>query len=192
MKKVLAVMACFSMVLLLAACGEKREKVYAGEPENVVVERGHWNAGVYTSDFAELTFPLPDGWQIVDEATLEQSYTNDTTIADMACQKGGEGTSKVVVSYEDLLETKGTYAITEEDYLSEAAALYESYGFEVTENEERVLSGNKYRLLGIHAATQDQELSIYFMVRKIGHYMLSVNFAFENDEEQASILESLQ
>ena len=98
MKKVLAVILCFGMTLLLASCRGHREKIYAGEPEETVIERGHWLSGVYTSEFAALTFPLPDGWQIVDEETLAQLYTNDTAICDMACQKGDKGTSPGCVS----------------------------------------------------------------------------------------------
>lgn len=191
MKKWFAVILCFALVLPMTACGKQREKNYAEEPEELVIERGTWKDGIYTSDFAELTFLLPEGWQIIDEATLEETYTNDVTICDMACQKNDEGTSQVIVTYEDLLKTKGTYAVTEEEYLEEAAALYTNYGFTVTNSEDVELSGNTYRKLGLYAGSEGEELRIYFVVRKIGHYMLGVNFVFENDEQYAAIVASL-
>lgn len=186
MKRILSFILCAVMLFSLCSCG-KREVNYAKAPENVAVQRGAWEGNVFLGDFSDISFTLPDGWEVVSDEDIQNAINiTDGLTYDMMCQNNATG-SNVAIIYEELLKTVGSKTITEEEYLSTVSDNLTSLGFYVSEAEKKTLGKHEFYVVSAHGEGGELTVDQYSFVRKQNGYMISVIITATNGESLEEI-----
>mgnify|MGYP004459291275 FL=1 len=187
MKKIIALMLAALTLLSFSGCG-KKELNYAKSPEVVKTERGVWDGNTYRGGFTDISFSLPDGWEILsDDEIKEISGDTDGITYDMMCQKSSTG-SVVTVLFEELLKTSATNKITEEEYVKTVADNLYNMGFSVSEPDERKIGKNTYTYVSAYGEGGGMTVNQYSLVRKEKGYMISVIVTASNGDDAEEIL----
>ncbi len=187
MKKVFALLLSAVLAVSLSGCG-KKEVNYAKEPEVIETERGAWDGNTYKGGFTDISFALPDGWEILtDDEIKEVSGEPEGITYDMMCQKSSTG-SVVTVLYEELLKTSATARITEEEYAKSVADNLYNMGFSVSDPDEMELGDHTYTYISAYGEGGGMTVNQYSLVRKEQGYMISVIVTASNGDDAEEIL----
>ena len=187
MNKIFAVILSFALILSLAGCGNK-ELNYAKAPEVVETQRGTWDGSTYKGAFTDISFSLPDDWEILsDDEIKEISGETDGITYDMMCQKNSTG-SVVTVLFEELLKTSATNKITEEEYVKSVADNLYNMGFSVSDPDERTIGSHTYTYVSAYGEGGGMSVNQYSLVRKEKGYMISVIVTASNGDDAEAIL----
>ncbi len=179
MKKTLSILILICMLFSLAACG-KKEVQYAKEPESSIPEKGHWTDNVFKSDYADLTFEMPEGWISAKDDELLKLQT-EGIYYDFMCQKEETG-SQVALMFEELLLTEGSIAITEDEYIEMLSDSFSYSGMQVVETKDITLGKENYKAITVYGEADDFSVTQCSMVRKKGNTMISVIVTALNDD----------
>lgn len=164
------------------------------------IDSGQWTDGVYTNDFAEFSFFLPDGWSHYDDSELHDyyEYINGTQPDDIS--NGGmlmyahDGNYHSAVAVE-LIDMKRWYRAETiifswiKDYEDNADGGY-SYSHDEVKSLE--IGGNDYCSVGgTYKSTDDGNVSSreIVAVRTYGKYCISITIITRDDADPAALLE---
>ncbi len=203
LKKVsLVVAALFVMAAPLSGCGRNKAPETAspsllpqteeptGEGETSI-GRGSWDGDVFTSEFAHLSFTLPEGWTAVSEEELagmmgiaedflkeENKWILEAaklqTIYDMIARDELTG-NNVIIQYENLAKNPDAASMSETEYLEVLKKQLESLeemDYSFGEPYSASFSGSEYS--GIRANEAGLGLEQYFFIRKQNGYMVTI------------------
>lgn len=192
MKKFLALLLTVMMVMTMAACGSDASTDNGGTNENSDFVRGVWTDNVYSNEFLNLTFTMPEDWayasdeEIAEQMGLAAEYASSTTeyakayadtknIYDMISQNQVNG-SDVIVMAENLALTVGGTAYDEQAYLdavSEQLLQQDSLDYSIEgETQDVTLGGETYKMLTTNL--YEGELNQCYLVRRVGKYMEAI------------------
>lgn len=188
--------ACFS------ACGKKDES-----NNNI---RGAWKDNVYTNDFIDLTFNLPDKWTYATDEEMNNVFqsTNEVveesdkvfmeiseikSLNEMMAQNVYSG-SNVIIVYENLSMSVGGSKMTEEQYLdvvkSQLEAV-ETFNYKLGEASKEKIGNNEY--VTLKASIEGTEIVQLYYIRKIDNYMVNIIVTSSNNAESIdSIMENFE
>jgi hypothetical protein len=176
----------------------------AGSTAPAGLDRGVWDANVYTNAFAKLMFTLPEGWaaatdeqiaalmgQAADILTDKQKWLAEsaklTTIYDMMAQDPVTASS-VAVMFENLSVSGGT-KLTEEEYLdlvTQQMAALETMNYTFEEPYETTIGGAAYKT--VQAYEETNKVTQFYMVRKQDQYMVILLITIAGDTKIDDIL----
>lgn len=184
--------AALLAVALLAGCA-------AANSQALELTRGTVEGDTYTSEFAGITFTLPEGWIFGTDQELAElmNMTADTmaeegqgmtaemmkqqTIFDMMAKDPATG-NNVLVQIENLAASMSTNMTVEQyvDVTIESTAGLAGYDFAVGETSAKTLSGQEYTYLPIHENTYGFDQNLF--VRKVDKYMVNVMVTLMNSD----------
>lgn len=167
--------------------------------------RGIWSDSTYTSEYAGITFAMPENWisatdeQIASAMSISADIMSDAgvevseemlqlqAIYDMMASDTLTGTS-VLVMYENLAVVVGGTSYTERQYLEEVSKQLNtaSMGSAYDDITEETLCGNKYTVMKVELEVQDISATQYYYVRKVDKYMLGVIISVMNGDEDTA------
>lgn len=188
--KVLAVAMMLVLSLtVLAGCGKKEEN---GNGDNTAtqakkeISKGKWEGNVYTSEFADLKFTLPEGWNrstdeeiaevmnlgkevLEDEGLYSSKITELTTVYDMMAKNPTtNGSIAIMMEKTNVKET--LYANSLKKQLESVTQMKYNIG-EITET---TISGNKYTVVPATINVSGQKIFQNYYIRSVGDYMVAV------------------
>ena len=200
-KKLLLVISIMLCVVCFAACGKK------DEGENV---RGAWKDNVYTNEFIDVTFNLPDKWTYATDEEMNNAFqsTNEVvsendkvfmevselkSLNEMMAQNLYTG-SNVIIAYENLSMTVGGSKMTAEEYLDVVKSqleTVETFKYKIGEASKAKIGGNEYVTLEV--SVDETEIVQLYYIRKVDNYMVNIIVTSSNkDESVASIMENFK
>ena len=193
MKKNSAVVI-FGMILVILTAFSSNA---AGD--NPEISRGVWRENVYTNEYADLAFTLPDGWIYLSEDELTTNFNSDVdftkkvskidTFFDMACRnQTAESTvfiniSKLSFSIRDFKFSEHT----EKEFLD---LLKEFYGTKYTFGDIRKISvgGNNYTVLSAVGSTA----KFLYLVRNTNNYQVFITVMASDEDTVDAILKNFK
>lgn len=188
--KVLAVAMMLVLSLtVLAGCGKKEEN---GNGENTTtqdkkeISKGKWDDNVYTSEFADLKFTLPEGWNrstdeeiaevmnlgkevLEDEGLYSSKITQLTTVYDMMA-KNPTTNGSIAIMMEKTSAKETLYANSLKTQLESVTQMKYNIG-EITET---TISGNKYTVVPATINVSGQQIFQNYYIRSVGDYMVAI------------------
>lgn len=196
MKKAMSlIMASVMALSLLAGCGSKGEE----EKEKELTLGTISDSGVYTNDFAGITFTAPGGWSYASEDEIKSmmdagseaiytdneallEYAMNSTVYDMVAYSG-DGMSNLMVMFENTSRYLGGTSLTNDEYLDELEKNFELvtyFTYQVDGREDVTLGGETYTCL--HTSIPDFGMYQDYVVRREGKYMICIAVtAFEEN-----------
>jgi|GEM_PF-3979901 len=167
---------------------------------NIEVSRGTWTDNVFTNEFSDLKFTLPDGWDkatdeemaaIADVDIDELTNMKSQVIYDMMCEDP-QTASRILVDYENLSLSIGGTKYTEEEYLDAGtdllSELLADYTLTFGEYEKETICDNTYTSLKVNLKSSDNSMIQTYFVRKYGNYMIVIIVTTSEDESIDSIM----
>lgn len=231
--KVVAILVMIVLSLVvLTGCGKKEENtntentnventntqnevVENTNVENTVVEptpeetkkeisRGKWNDNVYTSEFAELTFKLPEGWtrstdkeiaammqlgatMLEDEGKYNAEIAKLTSVYDMLA-KSADQTSNIQVMMEKVPMQANEYAET----LKKNLASLEQLSYNIGETTETTIGGNTYKAVSATVEVSGMKMEQSYYVRNEGDYIVAIIVTASGDTKVSDIMSNFQ
>lgn len=201
MKRVLCILL-FLLCIIFSGCDSM---MMFNQPAKKLA-RGTVEGNVYKSEYAQLSFSPPEGWEYASDEEvaeimgltsdmladsdlkLNQEMLKKRTIYDVMVQNTATG-SNVIVMYENLALVVGGTKFTEEQYYEsvksqlDTAQVYRCVYSDITEES---LCGNQYKSLCVEIP--DYNAFQYFYIRKVDKYMLCVIISVFGDDDISSIL----
>lgn len=196
-KAILSFIVAAAMILVFASCSltETWQKLVVGGMEDGTenFDMGIVEGDVYTSNFAEIKFTLPENWEFYDREELlaltgldadgdadelQKELIKKTTVYDMYALNPMNGFN-VIVMFENI-KVQGLNPDTfgEEDYAEalmkgleeqEAGLTYEKTGEENTQ-----LGGHEFLRLEFNATSSGVSLKQEYYIRKVGDFIMSI------------------
>jgi len=184
-------------VLILAGCGTKPEtqENLGGQSAQKEFARGEWAENVYTSEFAEIKYELPEAWvyatdeeikevigQGVDlindssELDVSEDYLDQAAVYDMFAQNPATG-SNVQVIFESMKSVPGSSRIDENAYIEITKELListEIAEYNFSDSYEITIGGNTYTVLDLDYELWGVSVQQRYCTRKIGDFMTAV------------------
>lgn len=151
------------------------------------LERGKWVNNVYTNDFANITFKLPEGWTYSSDEEIAQMLNigvealgkdnkeelskiiEQTGLYDMVSKETSTGTS-VMVLFE-----KPQFKVTTDFYLNNVKSGLEkmdSLDYTIEDVTTAEIAGKEYKLLSTRIPSYNMVQKYY--VRPEGNYFISI------------------
>ncbi len=186
MKKTLALLLIVSIIFSFVGC-TKRELKYAKEPDVSMPGKGEWNGNLYTNDYADITFEMPEDFIKATDEELSKVEAADGVYYDLMCQKKSTG-SQVTVMTEELLLTEGIITITEDEYIEKLSEAFSSSGMIVLETGDVTLSGEGYKSITVCGESDEFKVTQCSLVRKKGNTMISVIATALGDDKTEDLL----
>ena len=211
MKKLLALLLSFVMILSFAGCAvfvkegketqgkeegnatqantseESGEVKYAKAPEASVPKKGKIEGNLYTSSLGNIVFEKPDNWEYATDEELASVQMGNGVYYDMACQDLETG-SQIFVLYEELLLTKGVITSTADEYIKEISeGLYNS-GLSIMSQDDKIIGENTYKSVTAYGEAEDFSVEQCSMAYKEGNTMVSIVVVALNDDSVEDIL----
>lgn len=191
--KLLAVAMMLVLSLtILAGCGKKEENGDNKSSESTTkqekkeISKGKWEDNVYTSEFADLKFKLPEGWTrstdeeiaevmnlgkevLEDEGLYSSKVAQLTTVYDMmAKNKTTNGSIAIMMEKTSAKET--LYANSLKTQLEKVTQMKYNIG----EFTEKTISGNKYTVVPATINVSGQQIFQNYYIRSVGDYMVAI------------------
>lgn len=218
--KVLAILVMIVLSLaVLTGCGKKDENTNTEntnventtnsgttQPEQTKKEisRGKWEDNVYTSEFAELKFTLPEGWtrstdeeiaammqlgaaMLEDEGKYNAEIAKLTSVYDMLA-KSADQTSNIQVMMEKVPLSADEYAET----LKKNLASLEQLSYNIGETTETTIGGNTYKAVNAKVEVSGMKMEQSYYVRKEGDYIVGIIVTASGDVTANSIMSNFQ
>ena len=184
----------------------------AQSDSNTEFERGSVENGVYTSDFANVKFTAPDGWEFANDeyiATmmnlglevtennndLTKAMLEQTTIYDAMCLEQSTG-KNLIFMFENLAkEVPDPSKFTVEDYASALDQQFSSAANVSVTNKSDIehvtLNGEDYikQTYTINYETLGAETKQTYYARKIGNYVLGIIASPGSTSDDMSVYE---
>lgn len=208
MKKIIALALLLTLALTITACSapeipmitheneapaetEALSETAAPEPVAKTFSRGKWSGRTFTSDYAGLTFTLPDGgWKIYSDAELaeymdvsldesgmsvsEQDLIQQSNIIDVIVEEP-ETVSSIMLVYENLALNPAAMDITVEEYaesIAEDLRNDEDFDYRIDELTTATLCGMEYVML--HVSIDEYGLDQTSLIRREGDMMVDL------------------
>lgn len=149
--------------------------------------RGKWQDNIYTSDFFQLQFTLPEGWVhatdeeiaatmslgkeiLADENKYMAELADLTTVYDMMANDVANGSSLVVMAEKQTLDsvTAEVYINTLKGQLEEITSLR----YEVGEPTSQEIAGQNF--VALPTSLPDSSIEQYYYARRQGDYMVAI------------------
>lgn len=203
--KIVAIMMMLVLSLtVLAGCGKTGENTVEQQETKKELSRGKWEGDVYTSEFAELKFTLPDGWtRSTDEeiaATMqlgeeiladEEKYNSEleklTTVYDMMV-KSADKTANMQVLMEKTTYDVDAYVTSLKEGLEEV----QSIPYEVGETTETTISGNTYKAITATVEMSGVKMEQSYYIRVEGDYMVVIIVTTAGDITVSEIISNFE
>lgn len=159
-----------------------------GEPkEEVAYLKGFVTDNVYTNEWADMKFSIPDGYF---EGT-ESDYVSDDNIDHGLIIFSGETGNSFDLTFEKIPYS----IITEESYLdackrnieksfSDLAESSQEFNYTINDNySKRVIAGYEYSVMSVNYNTDSVTVYGSFFVRKIGDRMVAIAISDQSEAE---------
>lgn len=171
--------------------------------------RGTVDKNVYTSEFAEITFTAPEGWEYADDESLAELMgvaADALSNSDLKANKEilesrsiydamaiNPMAANVIFMYENLGSSVGSLTITEQNYLeimkdNLQKANLQTYVFEDIREEKA--GAHTYKAM--YTQLPDLELWQLILVRKIGKYIYSINITASSRDDIPGIMANIK
>jgi len=187
-------------ILIFAGCGTKPETQentsgQGTQSEQKEFARGEWVETVYTNEFAELKYEIPEGWvyatdeeikavvgqgaEMINESGGTEFSTEQleqTAVYDMLVQNPVTGTN-VQVIFESLKGIPGGTQIDTNIYIETTKNLLTSSGvaeYNFSDTYEVTIGANKYTVLDLEYELWGVSVQQRYCTRRVGDYMTSI------------------
>lgn len=187
---IVSILLFFVVIMIIPVDETSDDNSYSDtstEIEKVDYSKGSVVDGCYLNEWANISFPIPEGW--TESAQEEyQLYEDVRTDCGFVAERGN---NKLVVCFEDL-----PINVSEEEYLEVLKeGLIESYreydvNFDTTDAYAITLAGIDYKVIKVTIG--NDILHQYMCVRKIEDYMVFISVNTEADDEAQTILYSIE
>lgn len=192
-KKILLVIGMVLCLGCFTACGSNNDSENSSINQSQASIRGTWNDNVYTNEFANLKYTLPEQWQYAtdEEIASIMGTTEDTfdkVTYDMVSQNLYTG-SNIILMFEDLSKSIGGSKITEEDYMditTQQLKDIEELDYKFGEPFETTIGENKY--LACKVELTDNSMTQIYYIRKLENHMLAIIVTANNASDVAEDL----
>jgi hypothetical protein len=148
---------------------------------------GEWNGGVYTNEFAEITYTLSDGWERKNDEALDFSGTAAAGRVNAALIVNKDSGDNVFIRIFDLGATLDGGSVYETEFLEgmreageKDAAAAAVFGEIFSVN----VGGKAYLAMQERAANI---ATLYYLARRVGDYMVIITVKTEGDLEEALV-----
>lgn len=182
------------------------------QPVNMGIERGSVRNGVYTSDFANLKFTAPEGWEFASDEyiasmmniSLEVTGNNNdltktileqTTIYDALCKEQSTG-KNILIMYENIAkEVPDPTNFTVDDYVDAVEKQFDSMtNLTFTKKSSReyvIINGEEYlkQVLTVKYDQMNYETEQIYYARKVGNFMLAIIASSGTTSDDMSVYE---
>ena len=209
--KVLAILVMIVLSLaVLTGCGKKEENTNSNVDNTANVgttetkkeiARGKWEDNVYTSEFAELKFTLPEGWtrstdeeiaammqlgatMLEDEGKYNAEIAKLTSVYDMLA-KSADQTSNIQVMMEKV-------ALSADEYAETLKTSLEQLSYNIGETTEKTIGGNTYKAVTATVDISGMKMEQSYYVRKEGDYIVGIIVTASGDVTTDSIMSNFQ
>lgn len=227
MKRIVCIVLTAVMLLALCSCGFLKPQGTTDptqgtttqptqgtttQPTQDIIEdgksfsRGVWTDNVYTNEFAELSFTLPDGWVAASEEEMAQLMGVTAEMLEGANLDSALATLQIIydmqvtdattrdninIIFENLARSNSS-DITEEEYLefsknsmSGMTNLDYSFGDDIG---KQTLGGNEYFYVDAHVTANGVEIYQRIFVKKIDKYMVNITVTNIGSEDFDDII----
>ncbi len=218
MKKIALMLSILMSVSVFAGCGsdngdsDKKSASASQSTSKTEFERGTIENNVYTSDFANLKFTAPEGWEFANDEyiasmmgigldvidkddDLTKAMLEQASIYDAMCMEESTG-KNIIIMYENVAkEVPNPDSFTVDDYLDSVEQQFDTMAnVTVTSNSDRenvTINGEDYIKKDIHMSYDEMgvEVNQVYYVRKIGNYMLGIIASSGNTADDMSVYE---
>lgn len=232
MKKIALMLAFLMTAGILTGCGEESssdekssssqvqendnsdESSLSSEAQsaNTEFERGKVENNVYTSNFADIKFAAPEGWEFADDEyiaslmnigleitekdnDLTKAMLEQTTIYDTMCIEASTG-KNIIIMYENLAkEVLNPEDFTAEDYMDAVEGQLNSTAnitFATEGGRENITINGKEYIKQTISTKYDQagmETSQVYYVRKVDNFMLAIIASSGNTSDDMTVYE---
>ncbi len=189
----IAMMLVLSLTVL-AGCGKKEENNSDNKSSNEntttqekkEISKGKWDDNVYTSEFADLKFTLPEGWKrstdeeiadvmnlgkevLEDEGLYSSKISQLTTVYDMMA-KNPSTNGSIAIMMEKTSAKETLYANSLKSQLEKVTQMK----YNVGDFTETTISGNKYTVVPATIDVSGQQIFQNYYIRSVGDYMVAI------------------
>lgn len=207
LKIVAIVMMLVLSLTVLTGCGNKEENTSTGEQQQETkkeISRGTWEGDVYTSEFAELKFTLPEGWTrstdeeiaatmqlgadvLADEGKYQSEISKLKNVYDMMA-KSADQTSNIQVMMEKTAYDADTYAASLKKGLEEVQQL----DYTVGDATETTIGGNTYKAVTATVEMSGVSMEQSYYIRTEGDYMVAIIVTSAGDMTVSEIMSNFE
>lgn len=230
MKKISLFLSCLLCVSMLAGCGgsnssgeqslssqveqttASEQSAAASQSDSSGFQRGTVENGVYTSEFAGLTFTAPEGWEYASDEYIAslmnigldvtgnnndftKAMLEQTTIYDALCMEKSTG-KNIIIAYENIAkEVPDASTFTVDEYLDAVEVQLLASSSMICNkngNRERVIIGGeeyvKQAFFTEYAQTDIKTEQVYY-ARKVGNFMLGFIMSSGNTSDDMTVYE---
>lgn len=196
--KIISVIAILALALvILAGCANNDTKVE--------LSRGKIENNVYRSDFADITFNLPEGWSFSSDEEIAQlmdvgvemlnedqqkfaELAEENGVYDMVANDESTGASLMVMFEKTLLNVNEEYYINN---LKEGLEEVDSIDYEIGETTKQNIAGKEFYVL--NTTVPDYNMVQNYYIQKKGDYFVDILVTYiEGTEDINSLLSNFQ
>ena len=184
-------------VLILAGCGTNTEtqENLGGQSAPKEFTRGEWTENVYTSEFAEIKYEMPEAWvyatdeeikEVIDQGVdlinesgdlaIPKDYLEQKEIYDMIAQNPATG-SNVQVMFENMKMVVGGAQIDENAYIEITKELLNSSGiaeYNFSDVYKINVGNNEYAVVDLDYELWGISIKQRYCTRKIEDFMTAI------------------
>ena len=205
-KAILSFIMAAAMILVFASCSltEAWQKLVVGGMEDGTenFDMGIVEGDVYTSNFAQIKFTLPENWEFYDREKLleltgldadgdadevKKELAKKTTVYDMYAVNPMSG-ANVIIMFENIkVQGLNPNTFGEEDYAEailkaldgqDTGILYQKKGEKTTQ-----LGGHEFLMMELTVTSSGISLGQNYYIRKVGDFMMSIVVTGDVDPE---------
>ena len=214
--KITALLLCLTLIVVaFTGCGKKEDttedQAVVSEEETTTekekeIERGKWEDDVYTNDFANITFKLPEGWEysndeeIAEMMNIGTELLNDdqqelakiaeqTSLYDMVASDPSTGASVMVMFEKTAIKVSTSFYINK---LKTGLEQVDSINYSIEDDvTTEVIGGEEYTVL--KATVPDYNMVQKYYVKAEGNYFIDILVTYvEGLTEESTIMSSFQ
>ncbi|MXQ72368.1 hypothetical protein GSF08_00240 [Clostridiaceae bacterium DONG20-135] len=208
MKKIILALTATAFLFAMTGCGkedeQKAEKPKAAEKQEKKAKeddfiRGKWVDFVYTNEFLNLSFQLPEGFihandeqlaemmnltleDVSNGSELSKEILKQRVIMDMVV-KQSDGGSGVNIVLENLSTVNNYQEFTVEQYAESARDLLTRQGAVIQGTHQEELAGETYLVITSDLKQGEEIVHNRQFCKKYGKYMMVITFSTLNDHE---------
>jgi len=184
---ILSLAAIIAAGLSFTACNrnELPPEPIGGQPNGVVESvRGYWSDGVYTNEFANLTFRLPNGWNYVSREQLDEMTANAQASPNNPdpnserffemIARAESGETSIVMVFEPLSPSEIQANYSAKEFLDGIMLTYQRRPgiYYISEMFEKTFGGNEYYAFYVALS---QETTLTYFARIVDGYSVSIS-----------------
>ena len=185
LKKLFLLLIVTVLVITLAGCGKSKNN----ENNEEEISAGVWNGNVYTNEFLDIKYTIPEGWtysskeELADLMNISLDFVSDitnnseykkelakqVTVYYLTASNPNTGDNVQVVSEKTVMDVTEEYYINN---LTEQFTKMEAIKYEILDSSSEKLGKYDYKTITIKASDYNIYQRVY--VRKSGKYIINI------------------